>query len=283
MLAPTRRYKFDTKGVGETGTGHYQFNWWDDAFNRAADNIQVASSSDEDDSDDEKGVRLKVKDASVRTGLISTVAPKKAVKNSFYLGFVKPGTDDTVQGRKNKDFSKGVTDDDMKKAVGLTGHKGARHGLVASTKLERLAVADTLISERIAAGDDWATAARTAAAQMADQDDLNRAAKKSEKGKKKEKKEKKEKKAKKSKSSTKTNGVDGEGSETILSTADDEKEEKKKKKKKKKAAAAEAAAAAEEATEEAKKLKSKRKRKGDEDSGSAKKKKKKKDKKEKKK
>lgn len=121
------RYKFDTKGVGETGTGHYQFNWWDDAFNRAADNIQVASSSDEDDDDDdgEKGVKLKVKDASVRTGLISTTAPKKAVKNSFYLGFVKPGDDNTAQGRKNKDFSKVVSDEEMKKTVGLTGHKGA--------------------------------------------------------------------------------------------------------------------------------------------------------------
>ena len=38
------KLKFDTQGVGHNASEQFTYHWWEQAFNNAASNIQVASS-----------------------------------------------------------------------------------------------------------------------------------------------------------------------------------------------------------------------------------------------
>eukprot|EP00038_Savillea_parva_P029016 m.68421 g.68421 ORF g.68421 m.68421 type:complete len:308 (-) comp8508_c1_seq1:30-953(-) len=145
------KLKFDTRGIGETGSNNFQ--WWDHAFNSAAINIEVAADSD----DETGGVVIKSK-GETRTGLLSTRPPKKAMKTIFYGSFVKASTTlSSVQGESDepKDMSKKMTDEEIFKACGgLTAHKAARHGNKLSGKLARIEAADRELAARLSSGID---------------------------------------------------------------------------------------------------------------------------------
>ena len=38
------KLKFDTQGIGHNASEQFTYHWWEHAFNKAANNIQVASS-----------------------------------------------------------------------------------------------------------------------------------------------------------------------------------------------------------------------------------------------
>eukprot|EP00043_Microstomoeca_roanoka_P018139 m.192855 g.192855 ORF g.192855 m.192855 type:complete len:294 (-) comp16774_c1_seq2:1476-2357(-) len=127
------KLKFDKFGVGGDDKEKFTFAWWDHAFNRAAENIQIDSAADGE-------VAVKSKED---LGELSTSEPRKVLKDRFYGMFVKATHKDDepeIQVSKlDKDFSFNMSDEELFQACGgLTGHKAARHGLSLNGKLQRV-------------------------------------------------------------------------------------------------------------------------------------------------
>lgn len=140
------KLKFDTTGIGHK---HIDGNdWWETAFNKAANNILVSSDSE--------SVLLSMRDKD-RTDLLTEekMNKDKTKKNSLYGNFLKTSTlcngnlipeetanvDATENDRTQDRITiPALTDEQLFKACGgRTAHKGARHGLSLNGKLERIA------------------------------------------------------------------------------------------------------------------------------------------------
>merc|ERR1711874_661230 len=138
--------KFDNSGLGSDRGEEFTFNWWEHAFNKAAQNVQV----EEDQAGEVRVSYTNDKDLSVKKTKVKRKAGEKK-KNLLYSSFVKSGTlvggklDE--DGEKDKiveeDLSKKVTDEGLVKSCGgLTAHKGGRHGMKMSAKLKRIEEAE---------------------------------------------------------------------------------------------------------------------------------------------
>ncbi|XP_071942096.1 G patch domain-containing protein 4-like [Antedon mediterranea] len=145
------KIKRGNAGVGHDAAEQFTFHWWDHVFNKAASNITVKHN--------ENGVEVLKKDK--ESGIISNEKPVKAKgkKDALYSMFVKSATL-TTEGEKpveassssedeveeKIDFTSGLADDELFKACGgRTAHKGARHGLKANGKLQRLEEQERLL------------------------------------------------------------------------------------------------------------------------------------------
>ena len=121
-----------------------EHNWWESVYNKALDNISIDASK--------KSIKLSVKDkdaVEITTSKINLKNLKKA-HDLEYGSFLKTCTlsDGKVVaspgaflGDKVEALSRAtLTDDELFAACGgRTAHKGARHGLTLSGKLERIA------------------------------------------------------------------------------------------------------------------------------------------------
>jgi len=136
------KLKFDNTGVGHNRAEEFEFRWWDHAFNKAAQSIQVGQN-------DEGDVQVNFtndKDLSTKKTKRKKKEGEKK-KNALYSCFIKSGTliGGTLEGEEEKDemvtedMSKALTDDELVKACGgLTAHKGARHGHKMDAKIQRV-------------------------------------------------------------------------------------------------------------------------------------------------
>ncbi|XP_786634.2 G patch domain-containing protein 4 [Strongylocentrotus purpuratus] len=150
------KLKFDKAGIGHDVGEQFSFHWWDHVFNKAAKNIHIENT--------EEGVKVKQK--GTKKNLISnkrsTHEKKDKKKPLIYGSFVKHGTltDGAISQDKEASSSSSSSDesdddkplatyegnDEMlfKACGGRTAHKGARHGLLLSGKLQRLEEQDNL-------------------------------------------------------------------------------------------------------------------------------------------
>lgn len=142
------KLKFDTRGVGHDVSEQFTYHWWEHAFNKAANNIQVSTTED--------GVAVKLQDESIdiTTTKYSMQAVKKKKKNLLEYGtFLKTSTltpegqmvrmtTDTLEIPEQNDplaSFQSLTDDTLFRVCGgRTAHKGARHGLKLNGKLARI-------------------------------------------------------------------------------------------------------------------------------------------------
>ncbi|KAI9558136.1 hypothetical protein GHT06_014889 [Daphnia sinensis] len=131
--------KFDYSGIGHKT--YNDFQWWDHAFNKAAQAFDIKVT------DDQGAVVEKTKS-------IGKIKTKKGSSNLneadlAYGVFQKTGTlhngiieskENTFKLKEETDYSLKLSDEELFKLCnGLTAHKGARHGLTASGKLARIA------------------------------------------------------------------------------------------------------------------------------------------------
>jgi len=142
------KLKFDQTGVGHNRAEEFEFHWWDHVFNKAAKTIKV----DENEEGDIQ-VLMNIDKSDLSTKKMRKKMMKK-VRNQLYSNFVKAGTmtGGKMEASGNceeieivKDLSKikELSDDQLVAACGgLTAHKGARHGLNMTAKLDRIAEAE---------------------------------------------------------------------------------------------------------------------------------------------
>ncbi|EFX71369.1 hypothetical protein DAPPUDRAFT_201747 [Daphnia pulex] len=131
--------KFDLSGIGHKNFNDFQ--WWDHAFNKAAQAFDIKVT-------DDQGVIVE------KTEAIGKIKTKKGSSNLdqnnlAYGVFHKTGTlhngivestESTFKLKEETDYSLKLSDEELFKLCnGLTAHKGARHGLTASGKLARIA------------------------------------------------------------------------------------------------------------------------------------------------
>ncbi|XP_069685078.1 G patch domain-containing protein 4 [Periplaneta americana] len=140
------KLKFDNRGIGHDASEQFTYHWWENAFNNAANNIQVSTTED--------GVAVELQDESmeITTKKYSLKALRK--QNSLEYGtFLKTstltGNGEIVRIAQSKPeatevknpiaASESLTDDDLFRICGgRTAHKGARHGLKLNGKLARI-------------------------------------------------------------------------------------------------------------------------------------------------
>ena len=147
------KLKFDNSGLGHDRGEEFTFNWWEHAFNKAAQNVQV----EEDHAGEVKVTYTNDKDLSVKKTKVKKKAGEKK-KNLLYSSFVKSGTlvgGKLDEGEKDEiveeDLSKKVTDEELVKSCGgLTAHKGGRHGMKMSAKLKRIEEAEKVYLKQFA-------------------------------------------------------------------------------------------------------------------------------------
>jgi len=154
------KLKFDQTGVGHNRAEEFEFHWWDHVFNKAAKNIKV---------DESEGGDIKVEMNLDKSDLSTKKMRKKMMKrvrNQLYSNFVKSGTltggkmeevDQDQEFEVVKDMSKikELSDDQLVAACGgLTGHKGARHGLNMKAKLDRIAEAEMEFMKKYGGGEE---------------------------------------------------------------------------------------------------------------------------------
>lgn len=142
------KLKFDSAGFGHDRAEEFTFQWWDHVFNKAADNLSVIKN--------EKGeIELQQKEKLV-VSKSRPEAARAAMKEKLYGSFVKGATlrgskemypenssdDESAESDEDdepRDMSMKLSDDQLFKLCGgRTAHKGARHGLNMSAKLERI-------------------------------------------------------------------------------------------------------------------------------------------------
>lgn len=153
--------KFDTTGIGHDPAKEFVDRWWEDAYKKAANRIEVEQDNEGDGVD----VKVKTKQTMSKKELR---AEKRSEKKSFYSSFVKSGTltDGIVVVEAERDLDDegggdrqpGLTDEELFRACGgLTAHKGARHGHRMSGKQARIDAMD----RKLAIGSNAATTAET--------------------------------------------------------------------------------------------------------------------------
>jgi len=144
------KYKFDINGLGHDKAEEDKYKWWEYAFKTAADAIQVGKDN-------------KVERVEGKTGpVVSTSRPlNKALNRALLYGshFVRKGvleggkfkidapddsdsdssSDDDVAQMRTKGKIVDISDEALFAACGgMTGHKGARHGINMTAKLSRI-------------------------------------------------------------------------------------------------------------------------------------------------
>jgi len=148
------KLKFDQTGVGHNRAEEFEFHWWDHVFNKAAKSVKV------DDTEGEVKVDFNSDKSELSTKKMRRKA-KKEMRNKLYSNFVKSGTltggkmekeeenEDTVVEVKDMSKLKELTDDELVAACGgRTAHKGSRHGLKMTAKLDRIAEAEREYMEK---------------------------------------------------------------------------------------------------------------------------------------
>lgn len=105
-LKPT--LKFDKHGLGHDIVKDIAYNWWDDVFNKALNSNGEKADSGED---------------------------RKKEKKT-YSNFVKKGIEEDKPTSSDKINT--LSNEMVEECEGRTAHKGARHGIYSSGKLERL-------------------------------------------------------------------------------------------------------------------------------------------------
>ena len=136
------KLKFDTAGIGHKDKEWD--NWWEHAFNKAANNIKVVPKAD--------GVSIFVSKENATNDLKEDLTEKE----SKYGNFLRSSTlfngniliKDSSNAYKEQDTEKNInhvplTDEELFKICNRrTTHYGARHGLTLSGKLKRIAQQD---------------------------------------------------------------------------------------------------------------------------------------------
>lgn len=142
--------KFDNTGIGHDMAKEFTTNWWDMAYKKAANKIEVEEK-------DGGEIEVKAKKSKKRKR-----EERKEAKNRLYSSFTKSATlsdgrmVEEAKGKKEDSSSseddeaaakvsavmKVLSDEELFKAVGVTAHKGARHGVTMSAKLKRVELSD---------------------------------------------------------------------------------------------------------------------------------------------
>jgi len=148
------KLKFDQSGVGHNRAEEFEFHWWDHVFNKAAKSVKV------EDSEGEVRVDFNSDKSELSTKKMRRKA-RKEIRNKLYSNFVKSGTltggkmeveerdEDGVVEVKDLSKLKELTDDELVAACGgRTAHKGSRHGLKMTAKLDRIAEAEREYMEK---------------------------------------------------------------------------------------------------------------------------------------
>jgi len=148
------KLKFDQTGVGHNRAEEFEFHWWDHVFNKAAKSVKV------EDSEGEVRVDFNSDKSELSTKKMRRKA-RKEIRNKLYSNFVKSGTltggkmeveekdEDGVVEVKDLSKLKELTDDELVAACGgRTAHKGSRHGLKMTAKLDRIAEAEREYMEK---------------------------------------------------------------------------------------------------------------------------------------
>jgi len=143
--------KFDTSGIGHDIAKEFTNNWWDLAYKKAANKIEV-----EETKDGQIDVKSKKKNKKKRK------LEKAVAKNQLYAGFTKSatltngkmveeaaldknGNNSSSEDEEMDKFSavtKLLSDETLFKEAGVTAHKGARHGCTMKAKLQRVEESD---------------------------------------------------------------------------------------------------------------------------------------------
>ena len=138
------KLKFDVAGIGHKDDDSN--NWWESAFNKAADNIVVESQT--------HGVLISVSKKSTSNEPSKEVSSARKSKHEASYGkFLKTSVllDGNLINESNSNVQKvgeivedvtrvPLTDEELFKVCGgRTAHKGARHGLTLNGKLKRIA------------------------------------------------------------------------------------------------------------------------------------------------
>jgi len=152
--------KFDTTGIGHDIAKEFTNNWWDLAYKKAANKIEV-----EETTDGQIDVKSKKKNKKKRK------REKEEAKNQLYAGFTKSATltngkmvEETKSNENENNSSsedeemdkfsavtKLLSDETLFKEAGITAHKGARHGCTMKAKLQRVEESDQKYLEEHAA------------------------------------------------------------------------------------------------------------------------------------
>jgi len=152
--------KFDTTGIGHDIAKEFTNNWWDLAYKKAANKIEV-----EETTDGQIDVKSKKKNKKKRK------REKEEAKNQLYAGFTKSATltngkmvEETKSNENDNNSSsedeemdkfsavtKLLSDETLFKEAGITAHKGARHGCTMKAKLQRVEESDQKYLEEHAA------------------------------------------------------------------------------------------------------------------------------------
>merc|ERR1719391_1079952 len=172
------KIKRDQAGMGHDMAEEFTFQWWDHVFNKAASKIKLKGEDDSDDEDTAASSNGGSLDITNKKPTKKKYDPKQILygrfvsggllvdENSVRLremmdvvidsggGVVVPATAPTSVICDDVDDDSSDSDDDeamklyaaaglpeeelLKRCGGRTAHKGARHGLKASAKLERI-------------------------------------------------------------------------------------------------------------------------------------------------
>jgi len=149
------KYKFDINGLGHDKAETDKYKWWERAFQSAADAIEVGK--------DNKISKIEGKEA-----IVSTSRPmSKSMNRALLYGshFVKAGvmsggkftreeSDSDSDSSSDEEETKAriveVSDEALFAACGgMTGHKGARHGINMTAKLARIKEQERLGLEKM--------------------------------------------------------------------------------------------------------------------------------------
>jgi len=227
------KYKFDINGLGHDKAETDKYKWWERAFQSAADAIEVGK--------DNKICKIEGKEA-----IVSTSRPmSKSMNRALLYGshFVKAGvmsggkftreqSDSDSDSSSDEEEGKGriveVSDEALFAACGgMTGHKGARHGINMTAKLARIKEQERIGLEKMKKMYEKSENASKEAAKLKDEE-LSATLRKSAENKSSKKARKFEEPAIESDTPTKRVKLDEENNE------EEEIVEKPKKKKKKK-------------------------------------------------
>lgn len=145
------KVKNNKGGLGHDAGTEFTFHWWDHIFNKAANAIEVVDNENEDVSikKNENAKKIVPQLMYNKRPLSSNVKGKPLLYGTFVsAGTVTANDLDSVANSPDvsSDSESELGDDELStdlldrtfKQTGLTGHKGARHGLKLSGKLKRI-------------------------------------------------------------------------------------------------------------------------------------------------
>merc|ERR1712029_371449 len=139
--------KFDSSGVGHDPAKEFTSNWWEQAYKKAADKIQITQGEEEAQIKtvrklDKKTIERQKREA--KNKLYSQFVQSATLTNGILEESSKPNSgnassDSSDSDDEEEDKFKRLTDEELFKACGgLTAHKGARHGHKMSAKMKRI-------------------------------------------------------------------------------------------------------------------------------------------------